>query len=412
MRKVNSYFTRLRHRIRENRRQFLFYTVLRILVIVTMVRCCFVGEFENVGLCILSLVLFMMPSLIEDRFRLEIPKLFETIIYLFIFSSGILGEIQNYYELIPGWDTMLHTMNGFLCAAVGFSMVDLLNRSSTKIDLSPKYVALVAFCFSMTIGIIWEFIEFSMDWIFHLDMQKDTIITAFSSVKLGADPGHLKRVHGVAKTVIECANGETITVKGGYLDIGLIDTMKDLFVNFFGALAFTIIGYNYIVNRSDRNIAPEFLIRRRDDDEGNPESDEAGAADRADAGTGAAGRMIGGPALTAWITLLLSYAAAILLYPVGNLWLDVMLIISIVCITAGLLMFLLTPKVKPGLRIWTAGSIAGGAVTLMKWVGAASPNLASVLMYFVIIMSDFFLMVFLWHQYRHQSKEPGGGEER
>jgi hypothetical protein len=41
---------------------------------------------------------------------------------------------------------------------------------------------MVAFCFSMTIGVLWEFFEFGMDVIFRTDMQKDTILPVISSV--------------------------------------------------------------------------------------------------------------------------------------------------------------------------------------------------------------------------------------
>ena len=81
---------------------------------------------------------------------------------LFIFSAEILGEISSFYVLFPFWDTTLHTLNGFLAAAIGFSLVDLLNRSDrVKFDLSPLFLSITAFCFSMTIGVLWEFFEFA-----------------------------------------------------------------------------------------------------------------------------------------------------------------------------------------------------------------------------------------------------------
>ena len=80
---------------------------------------------------------------------------------------------------------MLHTTTGFLCAATGFALIDILNRNSRiKFELSPIYVALAAFCFSMTVGVLWEFFEFGMDRLFHMDMQKDMIIHSFASVTL------------------------------------------------------------------------------------------------------------------------------------------------------------------------------------------------------------------------------------
>lgn len=141
---------------------------------------------------------------------------------------------------------MLHTLNGFLCAAVGFSLVDLLNRSSDKISLSPIYVTLVAFCFSMTIGVLWEFVEFSFDSFLGMDMQKDTIVSSISSVALDpTDTGTRIHVDDIVDTAITCASGEVVHV-AGYLDIGLIDTMKDLLVNFAGAMAFSVVGYEHL----------------------------------------------------------------------------------------------------------------------------------------------------------------------
>ena len=139
---------------------------------------------------------------------------------------------------------MLHTLNGFLCAAIGFSLVDLLNRTSKRIQLSPIYLSVVAFCFSMTIGVCWEFVEFFFDSMFYLDMQKDFVIQKIGSIYF--DPAHSQvpvQVSGITRTILETASGKTYVVDGGYLDIGLIDTMKDLFVNFIGAIVFSVIGY-------------------------------------------------------------------------------------------------------------------------------------------------------------------------
>ena len=119
----------------------------------------------------LTLVLFMIPTFVEHRLHIDVPNTLEIIILLFIFSAEILGEIQEYYLLFSFWDTMLHTINGFLMAAIGIAMVDILNRSRKfKVRLSPAFVALVAFCFSMTVGVVWEFFEYGMDVFFHTDM--------------------------------------------------------------------------------------------------------------------------------------------------------------------------------------------------------------------------------------------------
>ena len=241
--KARAFVRRLKDRIALNRRAFVLYSVLRALVLVVLVRCVLTGRWEDVALCALSLVLFLVPAFVEDLARVQIPGLFQAIIFAFIFASEILGEIDHYYVLVPGWDTVLHTMNGFLCAAIGFSLVDLLNRSSKPISLSPLYVAIVAFCFSMTIGVLWEFVEFGFDTFFGLDMQKDSFVTAISSVALDpTNQGRRVAIDHIVRTTVTTAGGASTTFSG-YLDIGLIDTMKDLLVNFVGALAFSVVGY-------------------------------------------------------------------------------------------------------------------------------------------------------------------------
>jgi hypothetical protein len=267
-RRINRWIQHQKDRIRLDRKSFLIYSVLRILVILTGIRCFLQGRYEDVALCILSLVLFLLPSFFSEKLKIEIPTLFESLIYLFIFAAEILGEVNHYYTAIPGWDTMLHTINGFLCAAIGFSLVDILNRKSKNLNLSPLYLAIVAFCFSMTVGVLWEFFEFFCDQTFFLDMQKDFIVKTIASVTL--DPTHQQipvKISNITKTVIYSADGTTTTINGGYLDIGIIDTMKDLFVNFIGAVVFSVIGYLYVKKRDSRSIAKSLILTTLTDEE-------------------------------------------------------------------------------------------------------------------------------------------------
>lgn len=241
------------------------YFVLRFLVILTMIFQFFRGNYENVFMCILTLILFLIPIIIERKLNIKLPNTLEIIIFLFIFSAQILGEVQNFYGTFKHWDTLLHTLNGFLCGAIGFSMIDILNRS-TKFHkmLTPVFVALVAFCFSMTIGVIWEFFEFSADRIANLDMQKDRIVNMISTVEL--DPENHNQaivIKNIDHTILYDKDGnELAVIEGGYLDIGITDTMKDLFVNLIGAVVFSILGYLYIADRDKYKFAESFQIEK------------------------------------------------------------------------------------------------------------------------------------------------------
>lgn len=252
------------------------YIILQALVIVAIVAQSFKGNFENVFLCVLTLFLFTLPSFLERTIRVEIPDTLEIIILLFIFAAEILGEIQAYYIQYPYWDTMLHTLNGFLCAAIGFSLLDILNRNEKlKFSLSPVYLAVVAFCFSMTIGVLWEFFEFSMDQLFLLDMQKDTVVNSIGSVMLDPTGGnHPVSIKHITDVIVVTADGAQQSLGlGGYLDIGIIDTMKDLFVNFIGAVVFSTIGFFYVKNRGKGKFAPQFIPTVVDDVETTADQD-------------------------------------------------------------------------------------------------------------------------------------------
>lgn len=243
--------------IAEHKSSFAVYLVLRALVILVMVLQVLNRNYENVFYCGLTLLLLTIPSFLQVELKIEFPTTLEIIILIFIFAAEILGEIGSYYTKFPYWDTVLHTLNGFLAAAIGFSLVDILNQEKRdKFSLSPVYMSVVAFCFSMTIGVLWEFFEFGVDTFLHMDMQKDTIIHDISTVMLDPAGGTaVYRIHDINEVFI---NGEPLGL-GGYLDIGLIDTMEDLIVNFIGAVTFSVIGFFYVKTRGQGRFAKRFI---------------------------------------------------------------------------------------------------------------------------------------------------------
>lgn len=247
--------------MKKKRNVAVVYWLLRLSVIAIMVAQFFNHNFENVFLCMLTLVLLLMPTIMERRLKIDLPNALEIIIMLFIYAAEIMGEIHAFYTTYRGWDTMLHTMNGFLCAAIGFCLVDLFDRSEkSSLSLSPKYMAIVAFCFSMTVGVLWEFFECAMDQLLFLDMQKDTVVNTISTVMLDPTGGNKPQIiRGITDVILVTDQGEISLGLGGYLDIGLLDTMKDLFVNFIGAVVFSIVGYFYVKGRGKGKFAKNFI---------------------------------------------------------------------------------------------------------------------------------------------------------
>lgn len=249
---MQSFWKTVKAELKENKNTFLVYTGLRFLVICVMILQIFNRNYQNVFLCLLTLVLMIMPSVIQAAFKVEFPSPLEIVILVFIFAAEILGEISAFYIRFPYWDTILHTLNGFLCAALGLSLVDLMNRQKRMLfELSPLFMAIVAFCFSMTIGVFWEFFEFAMDYFCELDMQKDTVVHMISSTYLDPMRDNNTIIIGDIRNV--AVNGKMLDING-YLDIGLFDTMMDLVVNFVGAIIFSILGYFYIKHRDSKSL--------------------------------------------------------------------------------------------------------------------------------------------------------------
>lgn len=246
----------------QNKTTLTVYVVLRALIIFVMVRALLRREYQSMALCGLSLFLMILPSIVSRKLKVVLPSTLEIIILLFIFAAEILGEINSFYMRVPHWDTMLHTINGFLCAAIGFCLVDMMNREERfSFKLSPLYLAIVSFCFSMTVGVIWEFFEFGADQLMGLDMQKDAVIHAIDSVML--DPTRTNtviHVRDIVETIVVHSDGtqEALNI-GGYLDVGIIDTMKDLLVNFVGALVFSFIGFFYVKHKGKGKVANRFI---------------------------------------------------------------------------------------------------------------------------------------------------------
>lgn len=254
------------------RTKAIAYIILRLIVVGIMVRGIFTQRWSEVFFCALTLVEFMIPSIVEKKLKIELPSALEIVVLLFIFASEILGEIGEFYHKVPAWDLILHTTNGFLMAAIGIALIDVLNKSpKINLSLSPFFAAFVAFCFSMTIGVLWEFGEYTADHVLGTDMQKDTVLSSIITEELGAsDIKKAVRVDNITKTVIYGeVDGEAVevVVENGYLDLGLMDTIEDMFVNLIGAVVFCFFGGIFIKTRGGGQVAGAFIPQLLTDEE-------------------------------------------------------------------------------------------------------------------------------------------------
>jgi len=160
--------------------------------------------------CVLGLVVMLLPSLINRKWSVPIPRKIYIAYYVFLFCAIFLGEVFDFYYVIPHWDIILHAFSGAMLSALGFIMVDLLNSNQrVSVELSPFFESVFAFCFALALGGIWEIYEFAGDMILGLNMQKAYL-----------------------------ANGTALVGKAA-----LMDTMEDLIVDACAAAVVAFAGY-------------------------------------------------------------------------------------------------------------------------------------------------------------------------
>ena len=186
---------------RANKAKLGIYILFRSLVVAAGTIAIFRSDWTNFTLSLVTLLLTFLPTIAKREFHVYYPGEFEIVILLLIFASMYLGDIHSFYARIWWWDLMLHALSGVIIAAIGFSLVDILNgEEKLAVELSPAFVAVFSFGFALSLGALWEIYEFLMDSLFGLNMQKS----------------------------------------------GLIDTMWDLIVDALGALLVSVLGYLYL----------------------------------------------------------------------------------------------------------------------------------------------------------------------
>lgn len=238
---------------------YLFYFIL-IFTLIESIKEAMLGNYNNFFICLLTTFLYFLPFFIEKIFKIKLSNFLKIIIIIFAFSAEILGEILNFYTKISCWDFILHIISGFIIMGIGLSLFQKLSHEKIKKNLLLLLIS--SFCFSITISVFWEFFEYLGDkYIFNTDMQKDTFINNIVSVSFNQKNLPFK-INNIKYTIIYLDNdGLTSEVKinNGYLDIGLYDTINDLFANLIGTSCFFLLAFFYFT-KSRFNFIKLFLF--------------------------------------------------------------------------------------------------------------------------------------------------------
>lgn len=127
--------------------------------------------------CVLGIFVMMIPSFVEKKKAIDIPDPIEIIYFIFLYCAIYLGEVHNFYYLIPYWDSILHAFSGAVLGVLGIILVRFLNEGKLiDIQLNPFFISFFAFCFAVAAGTIWEIYEFLADGMLSLNMQKFILV--------------------------------------------------------------------------------------------------------------------------------------------------------------------------------------------------------------------------------------------
>ena len=207
--------------------KLVLLVVAELFTTASLVAISFDGEWTRIALTAATLIFVPVPLFIEYLFRKKL-----TIVAFLIgisYSIGpMLGHAYNLYTILPWWDKMLHMSAGVIFALLGIELARKLFRGR-DIDSSYLLLAIFGLCCSMALSVAWEY---GLDLWLGLDTQTDTVIHTIVSATLGRDAGIAEPVTNINDVIV---GGRSLGL-GGYLDIGLIDTMHDLMIESLGAV--------------------------------------------------------------------------------------------------------------------------------------------------------------------------------
>ena len=203
---------------------------------------------------VISLFIFILPNIVGKIFKVKFPMLLDIVICIFTFFAQILGDIYNFYLIIPWWDDFLHFTSGMMFIEIGYFFIDLIKINNSKICLSPLFMVAISFYFTITVLTFWECIEFGCDKFLGTDTQKDTIVTEINSSEFTRKNKGTDKYIKIDTLIVN--NQDWNEKYGGYLDIGLHDTMYDLLNGIIGAFFYSIVRY---YNTKNKNMKMEVL---------------------------------------------------------------------------------------------------------------------------------------------------------
>lgn len=201
-----------------------------------------------------------------------------TVLIIFSACGGLLGSSYNVYMILPWFDSLLHAVSGILFFAAGFMLAEVFFG---KDNVNKHFFGKLAFAifFSTTVGVAWEFFEYLISETMGFDMLEDAIVTDIQSYLLSQSHNVAIELNDITQTVITYDGGKEWVINGGYMDLGLYDTLNDLLIAAAGTVSIAIVSIIsfYKFPKFNKMFIPELVNNRR-----KPIEATASAADTAE----------------------------------------------------------------------------------------------------------------------------------
>ena len=201
-----------------------------------------------------------------------------TVLIIFSACGGLLGSSYNIYMILPWFDSLLHAVSGILFFAAGFMLAEVFFG---KDNVNKHFFGKLAFAifFSTTVGVAWEFFEYLISETMGFDMLEDAMVTDIQSYLLSQSHNVAIELNDITQTVITYDGGKEWVINGGYMDLGLYDTLNDLLIAAAGTVSIAIVSIIsfYKFPKFNKMFIPELVNNRR-----KPIEATASAADTAE----------------------------------------------------------------------------------------------------------------------------------
>lgn len=182
---------------RSEKIQLYVWYFVNFILIISLAVSVWTQQWFTAFLSFLTIVLCYVPSILARSFKVVLPLEFELIVTFFMYASIFLGSVWGYYEYFWWWDVFLHTMSGMVLGMVGFLIVFILHSEEKfKLRLTPLYIAVFSFSFSLALGALWEIFEFFLDLFFDMQMQHGSLVDTMSDLIVDAIGAFVVAVSG------------------------------------------------------------------------------------------------------------------------------------------------------------------------------------------------------------------------